>query len=194
MARLTGDERRRQLADITLDIIAERGLRRFTTAELAAAASIAEGTIFRHFQSKQEIVETAISRMEEVLFKGFPPKETDPLERLGKFFRKRLDLIARHPSVAALVFSEQLVHAAGEKGAQRIMDMRARSRQLVCACLEEADEAGLLAESVPPSHLFFIIHGALASMVSARLKQGPTVTRRPSPKALWETIETLIRR
>jgi AcrR family transcriptional regulator len=194
MARATRRERRRQLADITLDIIAEKGLRRFTTAELAAGASIAEGTIFRHFDSKKEIVEAAISRMEEVLFEGFPPTDPDPLARLGRFFRKRLELVARHPSVAALVFSEQLVHAAGENGAARIMEMRARSRELVIACLREAHQEGLLKEHADPDHLFFVVQGAMASMVAALLEQKPVIVGRPTPEALWETVETLIRR
>lgn len=195
MVRMKKDERRRQLADLTLDIIYRKGLRRFTVAELAAAANISEGTVFRHFKSKEEIVEASISRMEEVLFHEFPPKDPDPVNRLGVFFRERLRLVTRNPSVAGLVFSEQLIHAAGKTGESRIMEMRKRSREFVYSCLHEAAEGDLLVNGINVMHLFFVVHGALSSMVSVLLKKGGNVALvPPKPQEMWEFVEKLIRR
>jgi AcrR family transcriptional regulator len=194
MARLTQKERRAQLAELTLAIIAEKGLRRFTIAELAAAAGIAEGTIFRHFRSKKEIVESAISRMEQVLFQNFPPRAQDPIERLGVFFKQRLELVSSNPNIAALVFSNQLLHASGEAGGARVLQMRSRSREFVMSCLREAEKKGVLKKGFSPQHLFFVVHGSLASMVSALLNRQEMVTEVPKPKQLWDTLEKLIRR
>ena len=48
--------RRQQIADAALEVIAELGLRGFTTQAVAARVGITDGTIFRHFKDKQEIV------------------------------------------------------------------------------------------------------------------------------------------
>ena len=58
---LSPEERLDRLVDTTLHLLREHG-RAVTTRQIAAAAGVAEGTIFRVVESKEELVELAISR------------------------------------------------------------------------------------------------------------------------------------
>jgi AcrR family transcriptional regulator len=58
---MSPEERRDKLIDVTLDLLREHG-RAVTTRQIAAAAGVAEGTIFRVVESKEELVEAAIAR------------------------------------------------------------------------------------------------------------------------------------
>ncbi|HRD59882.1 MAG TPA: helix-turn-helix domain-containing protein [Nocardioides sp.] len=58
---LSPEERRDKLVDVTLTLLREHG-RAVTTRQIAAAAGVAEGTIFRVVESKEELVELAITR------------------------------------------------------------------------------------------------------------------------------------
>ena len=58
---LSPDERRDELIDATLSLLREHG-RAVTTRQIAEAAGVAEGTIFRVVESKEELVELAITR------------------------------------------------------------------------------------------------------------------------------------
>ena len=58
---LSPDERRDKLIDATLNLLREHG-RAVTTRQIAEAAGVAEGTIFRVVESKEELVELAITR------------------------------------------------------------------------------------------------------------------------------------
>ena len=58
---LSPEERLDKLIDATLSLLREHG-RAVTTRQIAEAAGVAEGTIFRVVESKEELVEAAIAR------------------------------------------------------------------------------------------------------------------------------------
>ena len=58
---MSPEERREALVDTTLQLLREHG-RAVTTRQIAEAAGVAEGTIFRVVESKEELVELAITR------------------------------------------------------------------------------------------------------------------------------------
>ena len=58
---MSPEERRDTLIDVTLNLLREHG-RNVTTRQIAEAAGVAEGTIFRVFETKEELVEAAITR------------------------------------------------------------------------------------------------------------------------------------
>ena len=191
MVRLDTDTRQRQIAEAALKIIGEQGLGRFTTAAIAAEVGISEGTIFRHFESKEAIVHGAMDRVEALLFDDFPPEAPDPLARLGVFFRDRATLFLAQPALGQVVFSEQLVHAAGEAGAERVEEWKRRNVAFVRACLDDAAEAGLLRPGVSPGGLVHVVHGSLLSLAMLRRAWGAAGDR---VERTWSTLEALLRR
>ncbi|MCD4523985.1 TetR/AcrR family transcriptional regulator [Nocardioides sp. cx-173] len=58
---MAADERRAELTDVTLGLLRVHG-RAVTTRQIAEAAGVAEGTIFRVFASKEELVDAALAR------------------------------------------------------------------------------------------------------------------------------------
>lgn len=58
---MSADDRRAALVDAALPLLREKG-RAVSTKEIAAAAGVAEGTIFRVFDSKDDLVDACIHR------------------------------------------------------------------------------------------------------------------------------------
>lgn len=58
------EERRREISEATLEILAELGPAAWTTAILAERVGVAEATLFKHFDSKADILVTAVTRQE----------------------------------------------------------------------------------------------------------------------------------
>ena len=52
--RMAGEDRRRQLIDVAIDLFSRRGFAGTTTREIAAAAGVTEAIIFRHFATKED--------------------------------------------------------------------------------------------------------------------------------------------
>jgi len=58
---MSPEERRAELTDVTLKLLRVHG-RAVTTRHIAEAAGIAEGTVFRAFATKDELIDAAIAR------------------------------------------------------------------------------------------------------------------------------------
>ena len=74
---MSPEERRDELVDVTLSLLREHG-RAVTTRQIAEAAGVAEGTIFRVVESKEELVELAITRAFEPGRPGGPDRGDRP--------------------------------------------------------------------------------------------------------------------
>jgi AcrR family transcriptional regulator len=188
--RKTADSRRREIADAALKVISEQGLARFTSKAIAREVGVSDAALFRHFATKEDIVLAAIDRVEEVLFADFPPPGNDPIERLGLFFRRRIEVIRENPGVASLIGSEQLAQAAPPEGVARVAGFRQRSRLFVRSCLVEAHRDGLLAEGVGAEEAVVLVLGALLGLAHAPPGLRP---RGALPERVWGVLERLLR-
>jgi AcrR family transcriptional regulator len=189
--RKSGALRRQEIADASLRVIAERGLGHFTAAEVAREVGLTDGALFRHFATMDDVVLAAIDRVEELLFEGFPPKHRDPLERLGAFFRKRVESVALHPGVSRLIHGEELTRAAPPAGVERVASFRARSAGFVRSCLAEAQRQGILAPELGVAEAQVLVMGAVMA-----LARGPA----PAPRGVgqlagrvWAALESFLR-
>ena len=184
------EERRRQIADAALKVIAERGLGRFTTQTIAAEIGVTDATLFRHFASKEDIVLAALDRVEERLFAGFPPEDPDPLVRLERFFRFRASLVGANPVIARLAFSDELPHAAGPRGAQQVESWKQRSLDFIVSCVDEAAAQGRIPRGLPVREVGVMVLGTLIALVRfGELAAGPAAANRA-----WSVIERMIGR
>jgi TetR/AcrR family transcriptional regulator len=57
---MSGDDRRRQLIDVAIELFAQKGFGGTTTREIAAAAGVTEAIIFRHFATKQDLYQAIL--------------------------------------------------------------------------------------------------------------------------------------
>ena len=189
--RKPAGSRRREIADAALKVIAEQGLARFTSKAIAREVGVSDAALFRHFATKEDIVLAVIDRVEEILFADFPPAERNPIDRLGLFFQRRVEVIRENPGVARLVGSEQLSQAAPPEGVVRVAEFRQRSQQFVRSCLVEAHRDGLLAEGVGPEEAAVLVLGALLALGHAPPELRPRATL---PERVWGVLEKVLRR
>lgn len=186
--RLPSAARRTQIADAALRIISEQGVHRLTVAEIGRAVGLADGSIFRHFESKQEIVSAAVERFEELLFEDFPPRDPDPRERLRSFVASRIRLLREHPSILRLAFNDRLAEAGGEALALKVQASVSRSQTFVRQCLLESQKAGHFPATVPVEILVWAVVGVLRGLATAYLAGAS----RMGEDEAWAAVERLL--
>ena len=128
LERLSGADRKRQIAEAALRILATQGSHRLTAMEISRALGITDAALFRHFRDKDEIVAAAIHRFEELLEGDIDATDSaDPLDRLGAFFVRRVEKARMRPEILALAFNDRLAEIAGPEGSARVQRMVGRS-------------------------------------------------------------------
>lgn len=96
---------RRRLLDAARTLVAQRSPEEITTEDIAAAAGVGKGTLFRRFGSRAglmiELLDEDERAMQHAFMFGPPPlgPEAAPLERLLAFGRERLRFVQTHRAV-----------------------------------------------------------------------------------------------
>jgi len=99
------------LLDAAAALMAEGGLGEATTAKVARRAGVAEGTIYRHFASKDALVEAVFARLWGRIAQDLEarlPSPADPEARLRAFLPQALAAFQAHPAETALIPMEFL--------------------------------------------------------------------------------------
>ncbi len=187
------ETRRQQIAEAALQVLAEEGVARFTTRSIAARVGVTDGTLFRHFADKQEIVLAAMDLLEEGLLVDLDANG-DPVGRLERMFRHRAAFVGTNSSVGRLIFSEQLVHLAGDEGRAKVAGWRMRSLTFMFSALEEASANGATTPDLPIPALAQVIQGVLLTF-ALRANLGLPESQEDLQAridAAWATLQTLI--
>jgi TetR/AcrR family transcriptional regulator len=85
--RPPGSKRREEIVRATLDLVADRGVEGATMTRIATAVGVTEGALYRHFESKEEILKAASAAMRERAFQWIhTSKNPDVLQRLREMW------------------------------------------------------------------------------------------------------------
>ena len=104
-------QRQEQIVDESIKIIDEKGIQGLTIKNLSKAIGISEPGIYRHFESKTEILLTILNNFKEMagmlsgLMKDF---EGTAIEKIEFMFSRMLDLFSETPSMVSVIFSEEI--------------------------------------------------------------------------------------
>lgn len=182
-------ERRAQIADAALRILAERGPHHLTAVAVAREVGVADASLFKHFAGMEAIVEAAIERFGAALDADLQRGEADPLARLAGFFAARLATLRARPELLHLAFNERLADAAGIQGALRVKAITARSRAFVLHGLVQGQQRGQVRRDVPAPLLLMAVSGI---MRGAALADAEEALESAHLSSAWGAVQRLL--
>lgn len=157
-----------KIIDVARSMIAEVGFHATTTAQLAKKAGISEGTIYRHFQSKDEILVTILADLNERYTEftatlmaddyGGPGTLQLVLEQQFVFVMENLDGIKIVLSSFALLPPSKLSMTS-------VID---RMQEFTAQALERSMEMGIIRD-VDSKHTAMVLVALLIGMIEIRL-------------------------
>jgi len=122
MVRKNSETRKQEIIQATMEIIAEEGIQNLTMARLAEEIGITDGALYKHFNSKKEILLATVKEIQKSFSTFMSPQvalSDDPLEKLQTILRLHLEFLEQHKGVPRILFSEA-VHV-GDNDVKRLM-------------------------------------------------------------------------
>lgn len=147
---MTPDDRRAALVDATVPLLLEHG-RSVTTKQIADAAGVAEGTIFRVFDSKDDLVTAAVEKALD-MEPFFADLESIDLDQ---DLRARLTDLCRHlqERFRGIFLLMSAMGMVGPPQAHRHMEEGRRRAEKIMVAVVEADADQLTCTPVQLVHL-----------------------------------------
>ncbi|MCD4830058.1 MAG: TetR/AcrR family transcriptional regulator [Candidatus Cloacimonetes bacterium] len=101
-------ERQRQIVTTAIGIIAKQGIQNLTTKNLAQAIGISEAALYRHFDSKLEIMQGVLEYFKILMQPALAKLKSHakPTENLEEFVLEHFRIFTANSSFARVIFSE----------------------------------------------------------------------------------------
>lgn len=109
--RKSGDERREEIVQAVIELAASDSGGQLSTQAIADRVGIAQPTVFRHFSTREKILQAVIewiARHMLGLVGSIAAGSGTAAERLHQLITRQFEFIARHRGLPRLLFSERL--------------------------------------------------------------------------------------
>lgn len=104
-------ERQEQIISESIKLIDVKGIQGLTIKNLSKAIGISEPGIYRHFDSKTEILLSILNNFKEMavmLSEMMGSYDATAIEKIRFMFSKMLELFSETPSMVSVIFSEEI--------------------------------------------------------------------------------------
>ena len=103
--------RSEQIIDASIQIISQGGIAALTIKNLARAVGVTEPALYRHFESKTDILVAILKRLEanmQRLFEQSLNREDGVLDQIQMVYKRVFQNFSAEPAMASVIFSEEM--------------------------------------------------------------------------------------
>ncbi len=166
MERQSTDIRQEQIKQAVIDIISTDGIKNLSIKNLAERISMSEGSIFRHFKSKNDIIVSIFNDIQDN-FIGELGKiarsDEEPLIRLTKYLSATIEYHTENKGINMLLFSEaSYKNDPGLK--KRLQQIFYDQKQFVMKIISDGISAGIWDENVVVENVALMYMGIPLAM------------------------------
>lgn len=104
-------ERQTQILNSSMELIANKGIQGFTIKNLSKKIGITEPAIYRHFESKTDILNTILNNFKEMIAmitSMLAGTDGIAIDKISLMFSKLLEIFNEQPTIISVMFSEEI--------------------------------------------------------------------------------------
>jgi len=160
-------ERQTEIINKSIDIIATKGIQGLTIKNLSKEIGISEPAIYRHFESKTDILLTILKNFEEMssfMNEAMKGGEGSAVSKIEFMFTKIIEVFSQEPSHISVIFSEEIFKNESilQEKIVEIMNSKVKAIEEI---IKEGQENGEIRTDIDNKTLALIVVGSLRFMV-----------------------------
>ncbi|MFO7914535.1 MAG: TetR/AcrR family transcriptional regulator [Candidatus Krumholzibacteriales bacterium] len=184
-----------EIINAAVELIAEKGIQKLTIKNMANKIGVAEGAIYRHFDSKIDILLGILTRFQEnkkSVMNALVSSDTDdPVIKLRCLFTEHFNNFTENPATAAVVFSEEIFQD-DKRLSDMVYKIMKENQGLIRDTIREGQEGGQIRRDISAMQLSLLITGALRLLVTQWRLSGYKFDLIEEGDRLWETIREIV--
>ena len=186
--------RREQIAQAALELIASQGLRRLSMAAVARRVGLVPSGIYRHFRSKDEILDAVLERIRQRLMENVRAareEHADPLECLHDVLVRHIRFIREGRAIPRIIFSDDF-HGGRPKLKEKVVGIFGQYSGQLADIVRRGQEQGSVRADVDPGTVAMMVFGiVLPAGILWHLTEGGFDVTRHAAQA-WEMLLSAI--
>jgi AcrR family transcriptional regulator len=188
-------ERQAEIIEKSIDLIAEKGIQGLTIKNLSKRIGISEPAIYRHFESKNEIILALLNTfndMSQMFSSMMQTFEGTALEKIRFMFTKMIEIFIENPSMVAVIFSEELFKNEDILN-DKVKIIQNRNQETVENILEQGKINKDIRNDVDTKYLAVLVMGALRFLVNKWNLNDKNFDLEKEGKELLNSIQLLLK-
>ncbi len=162
-AKLGTEIRQEQIAEAALAVIASHGVKGLSMAAVARRVGLVPSALYRHFKSKEQILDTALDFIGQRLVAGIATvrqQTDDPLEQLHLLLLRHVQAIRENQGIPRVLFSEDAYAGHAERRAKVLRLLRGYL-DAVTAIVRQGQTQRRIREDVDPATVALTLLGLI---------------------------------
>ncbi len=191
----TFTERQKEIINISIKLISEKGIQQLTIKNIAKRLGISEPAIYRHFENKMDILQAILSNFKannEATIKWIYSIDRSAIEQIEMMFLKHFKKFTENPALAAVIFSEEIFQNDKKLSNQIAVIMRL-NQEAMLSLIEKGQVNNEFRKDIPKEQLSLIIMGALRLIVKKWKLSNYSFDLEKEGADLWKSIKILIK-
>ncbi len=183
-----------QIIEAALKIISHKGIQFLTTKSLAEEIGMSEGGLYRHFKSKDDILNGIIEYVIYGVLNFFDSvinSDKTSIEKLKEIFLERCTRIGSHPEQIVSLSSFNY-YQDGEKYRQQIREFYNEYENKILQIISKGQVDGEIT-NVDPKYIYMVTIGVLNRFVMEWQRANYEFNLYEEGEKLWNYLKGLIR-
>jgi len=156
------DDRKSAILEAARDVLCRKGYENTVVAEIAGRLGVVEGTVFKYFPTKRELLLKVLERWYQEMFGDYARDlagARDPRERLRLLVWRHLRSVRDNPQLCRLMFRE--VREGADYAGSRIHALNKRYTRLLMDVIADGVKSGAFRSDVPLALLRDLVYGGI---------------------------------
>ncbi len=166
MQELSG--RQREIVEASIHLISKGGIQELTIKNLAAKLELSEPALYRHFESKQDILLAILGFFKEnqkAMYARVTAERPSPLKAVESMMRESFQNFSAKPAMVTVIFAEGMFQndTRLSKVVYSIMDDR---REQFASLIGEGQAKGEIRKDIDKEQLALIVMGSMRLIIT----------------------------